>query len=98
MKTRKGWTVVIVGIVISLLIGFSPALAAADYPTRAIDVVIPFGPGGGTDLTVRLFKDHVEKLLGQPMVIIYKPGAGGVIAGAYVRGSKERRVGKEGGS
>lgn len=62
METRKGWMVVIVGIVISLLIGVSPGLAAADYPTRAIDVVIPFGPGGGTDLTVRLFKDHVEKL------------------------------------
>ena len=88
MKTRKGWTVVIVGIVISLLIGVSPALAAADYPTRAIDVVIPFGPGGGTDLTMRLFKDHVEKLLGQPIVINYKPGAGGVIAGRYVKDSK----------
>jgi tripartite-type tricarboxylate transporter receptor subunit TctC len=37
---------------------------------------------------VRLFKDHVEKLLGQPMVMIYKPGAAGVIAGAYVKESK----------
>jgi tripartite-type tricarboxylate transporter receptor subunit TctC len=88
MKTTKGWTVVIVGIVTSLMFGISAALAAADYPTRAIDVVIPFGPGGGTDLTVRLFKDHVEKLLGQPMVIVYKPGAAGVIAGAYVKESK----------
>jgi len=85
MKTRKGWTAVIVGIAVSLLVGVSPALAASDYPTRAIDVVIPFGPGGGTDLTVRLFKDHVEKILGQPMITIYKPGAAGVIAGAYVK-------------
>src|ERR1017187_6200109 len=47
-----------------------------------------FWPWRGTDLTVRLFKDHVEKLLGQPMVMIYKPGAAGVIAGAYVKESK----------
>ena len=59
MKTSKGWTVAIVGIVVSLMMGISAALAAADYPTRAIDVVIPYGPGGGTDLTVRLFKDKV---------------------------------------
>jgi len=88
MKTVRRWKVVIAGIMVSLLIGISPALAAADYPTRAIDVVIPFGPGGGTDLTVRLFKDHVEKLLGQPLVVVYKPGAAGVIAGAYVKESK----------
>ncbi len=57
MKTRKGWTVVIVGILVSLLIGVSPAPAAADYPTRSMDYVLPFGPGGGTDLTVRLYKE-----------------------------------------
>lgn len=88
METRKGWTVVIVGIVVSLIIGISPALAAADYPTRPMDYVLPFGPGGGTDLTVRLYKDKVEKLLGQPIVMNYKPGAGGVIAGTYVKESK----------
>ena len=88
MKTRKGWTLVIVGIVISLVIGVSPALAAADYPTRSMDYVLPFGPGGGTDLTVRLYKDKVEKLLGQPIIMIYKPGAGGVIAGRHVKESK----------
>ncbi len=88
MKTRRGWTVVVVGIMVSLLIGVSPALTAADYPTRSMDYVIPFGPGGGTDLTVRLYKDKVEKLLGQPIVMTYKPGAGGVIAGRYVKESK----------
>ena len=88
METRKGWTVVIVGIVASLMMGISAALAAADYPTRSMDVVIPYGPGGATDVTVRLYKDKVEKLLGQPIVINYKPGAGGVIAGTYVKVSK----------
>ncbi len=88
MKTRKGRTVVVVGIVASLLMGVSAAPAAADYPARSMDYVLPFGPGGGTDLTVRLYKDKVEKLLGQPIVMTYKPGAGGVIAGRYVKESK----------
>ena len=88
MKTSKGWLKVIVGIVISLMIGISDVPAATDYPSRPIEFVIPYGPGGGTDVTVRLYKDKVEKLLGQPIVTTYKPGAGGVIAGTYVKGSK----------
>jgi tripartite-type tricarboxylate transporter receptor subunit TctC len=88
MDTRKGWTIVIVGIVMSFMIGISVSPAASDYPTRYIDFVIPYGPGGGTDTTVRLYKDKAEKLLGQPIVNTYKPGAGGVIAGAHVKESK----------
>ena len=78
----------VVGIIVFLMIGISDALAASVYPTRPIEFVIPYGPGGGTDVTVRLYKDKVEKLLGQPIVTTYKPGAGGVIAGTYVKGSK----------
>jgi tripartite-type tricarboxylate transporter receptor subunit TctC len=88
MKTRKKWTMVIVGIVVSFMIGISAAPAASDYPTRYIDAVVPYGPGGATDNVVKLYKDKVEKLLGQPIVINYKPGAGGVIAAAYVKESK----------
>jgi tripartite-type tricarboxylate transporter receptor subunit TctC len=88
METRKGWSVIMIGIVISVIIGISDAVAASVYPTRPIDLVIPYGPGGGTDVTVKLYKDKVEKLLGQPTVMMYKPGAGGVIAGIYVKESK----------
>jgi len=88
METKKRWTMVFFGIVMCFMIGISAALAASDYPTRYIDYVIPYGPGGATDVTVRLYKDKVEKLLGQPIVTIYKPGAGGVIAGTYVKEAK----------
>jgi tripartite-type tricarboxylate transporter receptor subunit TctC len=87
MGTGKRWTVVLFGIAVSFIIGVSSA-PAADFPTRYIDLVIPFGPGGSTDVTVRLYKDKVEKLLGQPTVLMYKPGAGGVIAGKYVKENK----------
>jgi tripartite-type tricarboxylate transporter receptor subunit TctC len=87
METTKGWSVIIIGIVMSVIIGISDAVAASVYPTRPIDFVIPYGPGGGTDVTMKLYKDKVEKLLGQPTVMMYKPGAGGVIAGTYVKES-----------
>jgi tripartite-type tricarboxylate transporter receptor subunit TctC len=88
MDTRKKFALTLVGIMVFFMIGISDAPAAPDYPTRSIEFVIPYGPGGGTDVTVRLYKDKVEKLLGQPIVTVYKPGAGGVIAGTYVKGSK----------
>ena len=62
METRKRWTIVIFGIMVPLIIGISAELAALDYPTRYIDFVIPYGPGGGTDVTVRLYKDKLEKV------------------------------------
>ena len=61
MKTRKGWAAGVAVIVASLLTGVSAGLVAADYPTRYMDVVIPYSPGS-TDLTLRLYKDKVEKL------------------------------------
>jgi tripartite-type tricarboxylate transporter receptor subunit TctC len=88
MDTRKKWTMMIAGTLVFLMIGISDAVAASAYPTRPIELVIPYGPGGGTDVTVKLYKDKVEKLLGQPTVMVYKPGAGGVIAGTHVKESK----------
>lgn len=88
MEIRKGWTIVIVEIVVSLIIGISTAIAETDYPSRNINLVVPMAPGGATDSILRLYKDKVEKRLGQPTVMIYKPGAGGVIASTYVKESK----------
>ena len=88
METSKRWTMRIFGIVISLIVGISAAPAASDYPTRYINLVIPMAPGGTTDTIARFYKEKVEKLLGQPTVMLYKPGAGSVIAGTYVKDSK----------
>ena len=56
----------------------APALAAAqDYPSRAVEVIVPFNPGGGADTSQRTFNKYAEKIVGQSMVIVNKPGAGG---------------------
>ena len=54
--------------------------AAEDWPTRPIRVMIGFGAGGGTDIVTRIIGQPLGELLGQPIVVENKPGAGGSLA------------------
>ena len=60
------------------------AAIAQDYPNKPIRLIVPFAPGGGADNTARIISDPLSKRLGQPVIIEYKPGAGGVIGAAFV--------------
>jgi tripartite-type tricarboxylate transporter receptor subunit TctC len=53
-----------------------------------LTVVVPYTPGGSTDIAMRILQPKLSALLGQPVVIDYKPGAGGNIGSAYVAKSK----------
>jgi tripartite-type tricarboxylate transporter receptor subunit TctC len=57
---------------------------AQTFPSKAIHIVVPFGAGGGADLTARTVGQKISETLGQPVIIDNKPGAGGVIAGDLV--------------
>jgi tripartite-type tricarboxylate transporter receptor subunit TctC len=84
-----GWTGLFGAVLLSLMLtGPSLTATAADFPTRQIEVVIPLAAGGGTDQSFAPFKEKVQKILGQPIVISYKPGAGAAIGAAYVAKSK----------
>lgn len=67
-------------LVASLIFVHAAAFAQAqDYPSRVIRLIVPFAPGGTTDIVARIISDPLSRHLGQPVVIDNKPGAGGVL-------------------
>ena len=62
---------------LSLIVGLS--VQASDFPTRPIQVIIPYSAGGGTDLAVRVLAESVKKALPRGLVVINQPGGGGSI-------------------
>ncbi|MGY2902968.1 Bug family tripartite tricarboxylate transporter substrate binding protein [Bradyrhizobium sp. URHC0002] len=56
----------------------------ANWPTRMVRIVVPFPPGGSTDITARLVGNRLQEVWGQTVVIENKPGAGGNIASEMV--------------
>jgi tripartite-type tricarboxylate transporter receptor subunit TctC len=68
-----------------LLVCAGAAIAQEQYPTRPIEVVTQYPPGGIADTSFRAIEPFLSKRLGVPLVIINKSGAGGSIATEYVK-------------
>src|SRR5579863_10250410 len=62
----------------------APARAQSDFPTRPIHIVVGFAAGGGNDIFARLVGAKLSEILGQPVIVENKPGAGGRLAPEYV--------------
>ena len=66
---------------VSLLALFTCAMALAanadTFPNKPIKLIVPWPPGGSTDVTMRVLADATSKHLGQPIIIDNRPGAGG---------------------
>jgi tripartite-type tricarboxylate transporter receptor subunit TctC len=86
----KGWMASAAGFVFAfsvVFIGMSMAMAE-DYPKSGINMVIPYPPGGGSDMLTRIFDKYAKKEFGQNFVFLYKPGAGGAVGASSVAKSK----------
>ncbi len=66
------------------LTSLAHAQTAATFPSKPLKIIVPFGAGGIADLTARTVGAKMAELLGQPVVIENKPGAGGIAAGDLV--------------
>jgi tripartite-type tricarboxylate transporter receptor subunit TctC len=70
----------IVMMLIGFLLGVAPTSAQDTFPSRPIRVLIPYGPGGLTDVVARHYAERLRSLLGQNVLVENKPGASGIIA------------------
>ena len=68
------------GVLPAIAAALMPASAAAQtYPTKVVRVIVPFAPGGGSDITARQFSAKLTEALGQQFVVDNRGGAGGLI-------------------
>ena len=76
--------VVIRFIAFVLSSGFSILVAAQPFPAKPIEIVNAFAPGGALDLNVRALQVAAERVIGQPIVQMFKQGGGGVVGASEV--------------
>lgn len=83
---RRSLAAIVAAPVLAAMVLAAPVAArAADvYPTHIVRLVVPFPPGGTTDVLARLVAQHLAESLGQPFVVENRPGAGGTIGADVV--------------
>ena len=82
MPFKKNITTLLLGVAAIMPLAMAQV---ANFPTRALKIVVPTSPGSGSDTTARYFGEQLAAALGQPVVIDNKPGANGVLAAMVVR-------------
>lgn len=77
-------TLTMVAAAVGFAAQFDFARAQETYPSRPVEIVVPFAAGAATDLLARLVAEELQSQFGQPFVVLVKPGAGGQIGTEYV--------------
>lgn len=75
----KTFTSLTAAAVAALALGLAAPAAAQSYPEKPVNYIIPFGPGGESDITARHQQVFYSQKFGQELVIEYKPGGGGAV-------------------
>lgn len=77
--TRRDFAVSAAAVAASAAFGLKPSFAQANYPSRPIQLICPWGAGGGTDATARIVGGLLEKEFGQPVNVVNRTGGSGVV-------------------
>jgi tripartite-type tricarboxylate transporter receptor subunit TctC len=89
--TRRSARVAMAAAFTGLALSFSPASYSAkpaDFPSRPVSIVVPFVPGGATDLVARKLADALSERWSSSVVVVNRPGASGAIGTEYVARAK----------
>ena len=82
MTTRRALFFILAAAAASALA--TPLAAQQPWPQRPIRMVVPYPPGGSTDITARVYAQRLQQVLGQPVVVENKAGAGGEVGAELV--------------
>jgi tripartite-type tricarboxylate transporter receptor subunit TctC len=74
--------------VFALTAALPAAQAQAPFPSKHLQLIVPWPAGGQTDLTLRILCDEAAPLLGQPIVVVNKPGAAGTLVAAALKAAE----------
>lgn len=77
MSPRLLVRIFLMAAALGVLVPASPGAAQAQYPERNITLIVPYGAGGGTDITARLLAKDLEAVLGKPVTVENRAGGGG---------------------
>lgn len=75
-------------VLVSIFSATGSLVLADEYPSQNVNYIIPFGPGGESDITARHQQAFFKKLFGQDLIISYKPGGGGAVGWAQLNKMK----------
>ena len=84
MKLRFARAVLTVLLVFRAAAGFAQTVDAQNYPNRPVHVIVPWPPGGGTDIFARAISEKLQQSLGQPFPVENRPGVAGNLGAAIV--------------
>ena len=90
-NSKKGWKIYSFSLLLTFFLvffSFSISQAAEVYPTRSINMIVPYAPASGTDLGSKIMADKIAEFLGQPLISVYKPGGGGSLGAAFAAKAK----------
>ena len=84
----KAEKIVIIFIGLVFILSVSSGWAQENYPTKPIQIIVPYAPGGTLDPITRFLAERLREDLKQPVIVVNKPGAGSALGTSYVATSK----------
>ena len=87
-RPNIGYTIFGAALLGAAIAAPTAAVLAADFPSKAVTMIVAYRAGGGTDTLARAAADPLGKILGQPVLVQNKPGAGGGVAALYTSKTK----------